>query len=258
MTFRHGKATALFLNGINATEYFNAGDFSHSIATAETTTWGNNDKTHIPGHKDATFTASGFFDGEIGRIDRTLWTLNGNQTPYPMTYCPDGGAIVGRNARLAALLNTDIANSSPISSATTLKLSGQVAGNAAGVGGGRFGQVLNGTTQGGSSVITGTTVDSGIIGGTTNGGFANIHMTLNSRSAGNSVKVQHSTNGTVWVDLVEQVVPAGVAVDASNPFGQPTAYQLAIAGTINRYVRALITPTAGTGAFVAVVALARN
>lgn len=251
MTFRHGKSTALFLDSLNATPYFNSGDFSHTNGTAETTTWGNDDKTFIPGMGDSTFSAAGFFDGDIGKVDRRLFSLGNALAAYPATYCPDGGAVVGRNARLTSLLQTEVSNSSPISSAVTLNLSAQAHR------GGKFGQILNGTTAGGSATITGTTVDSGHVGGTTRGGFANIHMTQNSRTAGNSVKVQHSTNGTVWVDLAEQVVPAGVAVDVNNPFGQPTAYRLDIAGTINRYVRALITPTAGTGTFVAVVALAR-
>jgi len=254
MTFRHGRSTALFLNQINATPYFNAGDFSQTLLTADVTVWGNTDKNYIPGQGDATFSASGFFDGDIGKIDKTLWDLNEAAASYPVTYCPDGGCAVGRNARLSSLLQTDISNSSPISSAVTLKLSAQANG------GGKFGSILNDAATLSSATITGTTVDSGIIGGSTAGGFVNIHVPLNTRTATISVKVQDSTNGTVWVDLAgggAQVVPAGVAIDATHPFGQPTAYQLQIAGTINRYVRALITPTAGTGNFVAVVALAR-
>lgn len=253
MTYRHGKNTALFLNQLNATPYFNSGDFSQSLLTAETTVWGNNDKTYIPGQGDSTFSASGFFDGDIGKVDRTLFALTEALAPYPVTYCPDGGCIVGRNARLSSLLQTDLTNSSPISSAVTLKLSAQATG------GGRFGYVLNDAATLASAVITGATVDSAIVGGTTAGGVMNLHVPMNSRSTTISVKIQDSTNGSVWVDLAgaSQVVPAGVAVDANNPFGLPTAYQLQLAGTINRYVRALITPTAGTGNFVAVVALAR-
>jgi hypothetical protein len=254
MTFRHGKSTALFLAHLNATRYFNSGDFADSVATADTTVWGDDDKTFIPGHRDATFSAAGFFDGDIGKVDRTLFTLGNAGQAYPITYCPDGGAVVGRNARLAAGLETEVSNSSPISSAVTLNLSVQTTG------GGKFGQVLNGTASLGSATVTGTTVDSGILSGTSNGGIVNIHVPHNNRSTSISVKVQDSTNGTVWVDLAgaAQIVPAGVPVDADHPFGQPTAYQLPVAGTINRYVRALITPTAGTGTFVAVVALARN
>lgn len=253
MTYRHGKNTALFLNQINATPYFNSGDFSQTLLTAETTVWGNADKTYIAGQGDATFSASGFFDGDIGKIDRTLFALTDAGAAYPVTYCPDGGCVVGRNARLSSLLQTELSNSSPISSAVTLKLSAQATG------GGKFGYILNDATSLASATVTGTTVDSGIIGGTAAGGIMNIHVPMNSRSASISVKIQDSTNGSVWVDLAgaSQTVPAGVAVDANNPFGQPTAYQLQIAGTINRYVRALITPTAGTGNFVAVVALAR-
>lgn len=253
MTFRHGKDTSVLLGPLDASIYLNNVDFPISVATADVTCFKapGNAKSYIPGHMDATASLSGFYDGGVDTISPRLHGLADGLTTTYLTYCPDGGAVVGRNAELAAIILTSIATSSPISSATTIK------GDAQATGGAYLGKVLNDTTINGSSVITGTTVDDGA--SSANGGAVHIHVTLNSRTAGNDVKVQHSTNGTVWVDLTgaQQTVPAGVTVDGTHPFGQPTAYRLEVAGTINRYVRALITPTAGSGSYIAVVALAR-
>lgn len=252
MTLRHGKSTSVLIGSLDASIYLNNADFPISISTAEVTTFRTGDaKSYIPGHADATASFSGFYDGAVGTISPVLYAMADVQdgTSYPVTYCPDGGAAVGRNAELAAVLLTGINTSSPVASATTIKVDGQATGGAAG------GKVLNGDTTLTSATITGTTVDDGAATG--NGGVAHIHVPLNSRTASVDVKVQHSTNGTTWVDLAQQTVPAGVAVSGTTPFGQPTAYRLTVAGTINRYVRALITPTAGSGSYIAVVALAR-
>jgi hypothetical protein len=253
MTIRHGKNTSVLIGSLDASIYLNNADFPISISTAETTTFRNGGaKTYIPGHADATASFSGFYDGAVGTISPVLYAMADAQdgTSYPVTYCPDGGATtVGNNAELAAVLLTGISTSSPVASATTIKVDGQATGGAA------SGKVLNGDTTLTSATITGTTVDDGA--SSANGGVAHIHVPLNSRTAAVDVKVQHSTNGTTWVDLAQQTVPAGVAVSGTTPFGQPTAYRLTVAGTINRYVRALITPTAGSGSYIAVVALAR-
>lgn len=251
MTFRHGKDTSVLLGPLDASIYLNNVDFPISVATADVTTFQapGSAKSYIAGHMDATASLSGFYDGAVGTISPTLHALADGLTTTYVTYCPDGGAQVGRNAELASIILTSIATSSPLSSATTIK------GDAQASGGAWAGKVLNGTTTNAGAVITGTTVDDLAL--SSNGGLVHIHVTLNSRTAGNDIKVQHSTNGTVWVDLAQQTVPAGVAVSGSTPFGQPTAYRLEVAGTINRYVRALITPTAGSGSYIAVVALAR-
>jgi hypothetical protein len=249
MSFRHGKDTSVLIASLDASIYLNSVDFPISISTAETTTFKQNAKTYVPGVMDATASLGGFYDGAVGTVAPVLDALIDGNTSYQLTYCPDGGAKVGRNAELASVILTGKSYSSPVASVTTIKIDGQATGGAA------MGKVLNDDATLTSATITGTTVDD--LAATTLGGFAHIHVPLNSRSTSIDVKVQHSTNGTTWVDLAQQTVPAGVAVDGTHPFGQPTAYRVDVAGTINRYVRALITPTAGSGSYIAVVALAR-
>lgn len=249
MTYRHGKDTSVLLGSLDASIYLNNVDFPISVSVAETTTFKQNAKTYVAGHMDATAALSGFYDGAVGTVSPVIDALVDGDTSHLLTYCPDGGAKVGRNAELASVILTGKSYSSPVASVTTIKVDGQATGGAF------AGKVLNDDTTNTSSVITGTTVDDAAL--SSAGGFAHIHVPLNSRTTAIDVKVQHSTNGTTWVDLAQQTVPAGVAVDGTHPFGQPTVYRVDIAGTINRYVRALITPTAGSGSYIAVVALAR-
>ena len=253
MTFRHGKSTALYLDSLDASPYFNAADSGRTLTTADVTAFGAQGKAYIAGLEDASFNASGFFDGAVGQIDDRLQALTTAGVSYAATYCPDGGAVVGRLCRVLDLINTNVTPSSPVASATALKLSAQVTGGA------DWGRVLNNAAQL-SALTTGTGVDGGATSASLIGGQMNVHITFNTRSTATDVKVQHSTDNAVWVDLTgaQQTVPAGVAVDATHPFGQPTAYPVNTAAiAVNRYLRAVITPVAGTGTISAVVAFAR-
>lgn len=252
MTFRHGKSTALYLDSLDASPYFNAADSGRTMGTAEVTAFGAQGKAFIAGLEDASFTASGFFDGDVGKIDDRLNILTTSGAPYPATYCPDGGAVIGRLCRVLDLINTSVAASSPVAAATALKLTAQVNG------GGDWGKVLNDAAVI-SATVPGTTVDWGVTGASAAGGQMNLHVTANTRSTTTAVKIQHSTDNSVWTDLTgaTQTVPVGQAVDATHPFGAPIAYAINVAGTVNRYLRAVITPTAGTGTITAVVAFAR-
>jgi hypothetical protein len=252
MSFRYGNKTAVFLDSLEASPYLNSADSSRTIATSDVTAFGATAKAFIAGEEDATLTAAGFFDGGVGAIDEKLWNLMGITGSYPGTYCPDGGAIIGRQARLYDLVETNVTPSSPIGGAVTIKLTAQVTG------GEKHGKVLNDNTQT-STTIPGTSVDWGVNGASSNGGKINIHVPFNTWSATTAVKLQHSTDNTVWVDLAgaAQTIPAGQAVDVTHPNGLPSAYTLTLSGAVNRYVRAVITPAAGTGAISAVVAFAR-
>lgn len=254
MAFRHGKATAIFLDSLDASPYFNSADSPRTLTTADVTAFGANAKSYIPGLEDAVLNASGFYDGAVGQIDEKLFNLTNSATAtYPATYCPDGGPVIGRQARLANCWNTSVTVGTPVGGAATIKMAAQVSGAV------NWGRVMNDRTP----IVTATTVlgasvDWGLVGTPTLlGGQANIHVTTNTWSGATTVKIQHSTDNSVWTDLLTQVVPAGVAIDATHPFGQPTAYAPIVAGTVNRYTRVSITTAAGAGTITAVVAFAR-
>jgi hypothetical protein len=254
MAFRHGKSTAIFLDSLDASPYFNTADSPRTITTADVTAFGAQGKAYIAGVEDSVLNASGFFDGAIGQIDDRLWALSTSATQtYPATYCPDGGCVVGRQARLADCWSTNVTPSSPVGGAVTLKMTAQVSGSV------DWGKILADRTPIiTATTVLGQTVDWGAGSASTAGGQANIHVITNTWTGTTTVKVQHSTDGTVWTDLLTQTVPAGVAISPTAPFGQPTAYAPIVApGPVNRYVRSSVTTGAGAGTITAVVAFAR-
>ena len=54
-TFSHGKNTKILVDGVDVSEWFKTWDAKRDIATAETSTIGNEAKTYIPGLGDGTF-----------------------------------------------------------------------------------------------------------------------------------------------------------------------------------------------------------
>ena len=49
MAFKHGKDTKIYVNSSNYSSYFNNIDATRTADTAESTTFGNNNKTYIAG-----------------------------------------------------------------------------------------------------------------------------------------------------------------------------------------------------------------
>lgn len=89
-----------------------------------------------------------------------------------------------------------------------------------------------------TGAVNGTTYDSST-GGT--GWFVHAHNVSADGTA--TVKVQHSTNGTVWVDLIT----FGGALAANT-----AAQSVDTSTSINRYIRAIVTAIGGTTAAVSV------
>lgn len=91
----------------------------------------------------------------------------------------------------------------------------------------------------------GTTVDRGVGSATTGGGVGRIDVTAYAGLTSAAIKIQHSTDNSVWADLI--TFTSVTAVGAERKF-------LAPGTTINRYVRA-VTDVTGTGSVTFLVAL---
>lgn len=62
MAKKHGKNTVFTVDANDFTGYFNSSDFNRSGSADETTSYGEDDRTYIGGLRNATFSASGFYD----------------------------------------------------------------------------------------------------------------------------------------------------------------------------------------------------
>lgn len=246
-SFTHGKLAQFFMDIADLSPYLNSVDTSRSMDTAETSAFGTNAKTYIAGQADATLSVAGMFDGSplaVGPIFEQFIGSTANTTvSFPVTFTQSGALTVGKPARLGVAKQTSFSISSPVGDVVSVKGEVQLDG------GSHWGKVLN-TTAPVSALVTGTATDWGTDVPTwTGGGEANLHVTANTRNTATAVKLQHSTDNSVWVDL-------GPTQNVSA--GQTVALNWVLSGSINRYVRAVITPTAGTGTITAVVAFART
>lgn len=253
-TFRHGKTVSVFVDEYHFSECFNEFTVSASMDAAETTTFRKNDKTYVVGLRDATVSLSGLFassgstgtgastnaDGVAEFFDAAL----GGSTKVVSTILPDSTAVGAR----ALLLRADPVAwdvSSPASDVVSSALELQ------GSEGYRGGRVLRYQVASTSTGSQGA-VDSGLTnGGTTGGGVGHLHVTSVASTFGSATfKVQHSTSGSTWVDLITFTAATGRTFQRST-----------VSGTIKEQVRSTLSSytSAGTSdTITASIAFARQ
>lgn len=239
MPFRHGKNTVLFVNGADLTRYFNEASVSQSVETAETTAFGDDDKTYITGLADGTMSGSGMFDGQAGAVDEILSSVIGSATADVITVGVDG-ATAGRVTLSMEARQTSYEVSAPVSDVVAANIEAQATG---GVDRGIFlaaRSVVTATGQGASEDNAAAT---------SNGGVAYLHATVNSRDDASTFKVQHSTDNVSFVDLA-----TFSSVSASATSGQ----RVAVTGTVYRYIRASHAPGGSSGSVTYSIAFARK
>jgi hypothetical protein len=239
MPFRHGKNTVLFVNGADLTRYFNEASVSQSVETAETTAFGDDDKTYITGLADGTMSGSGMFDGQAGAVDEILSSVIGSATADVITVGVDG-ATAGRVTLSMEARQTSYEVSAPVSDVVAANIEAQATGG-----------VDRGIFLAARSVVTasgqGASQDNAAA--TSNGGVAYLHATVNSRDGASTFKVQHSTDNVSFVDLA-----TFSSVSASATSGQ----RVAVTGTVYRYLRASHAPGGSSGSVTYSIAFARK
>lgn len=238
-TFRHGKGTVVLSKEFDISPYLNSVSVTNGVEIPETTTFGSNDRSYIAGHLEGTISFEGYFDGSEDAIDEILEAALGNATYSPVSVSNDG-AGVGRRAILLEAVSTSYELSSPLTDVVAIS------------GGANANQGLDyGVWLGALSAITGTSTGTSVdnSASSTNGGVAHLHITANTRSSTTVAKVQHSTDNSVWADLVTFTTVGTGAV---------TSQRATVTGTVNRYLRALVTPASGTGSITFSIAFSRR
>jgi hypothetical protein len=237
-TFRHGKKTAVLLNGTNMSPFLNEATTTQEIETAETTAFGDDDKTYIVGLSDATISTSGMFDSTAGASDAVLSGIIA-QEDNTFTVLPEG-AVAGRRSILANGQLTSYEISSPVGDVVAISAEVQADG-------GLFhGVALTGLQVTGSSASV-APVDNTT--GTSNGVLANLHVVENNHDGNTTVKVKHSVDDVTYTDLV-----TFTAVSASATAGET----ITTTGTVNRYLAADATLAGSSGSVTYQLSVARR
>ena len=243
MAFIHGKGASVLHGAYDLSAFLNDGSISNSVETAETTTFGvaGSAKTYITGLKDGTLSASGMFDGDANAVDEVITASVGSDTNAPVSFFPEGSTI-GNKVKLLLAKTTSYSVSAPVGDVVSVSYDAQADG---GIDHG----VSLASLASISSTTNSTSVDNSA--STANGGLAQLHVTVNSRSANATIKVQHSSDNSTWADLATFTVVATTVT---------TSERVAVAAgtTVNRYLRAQNTLSAGTGSITYQVSFARR
>lgn len=111
MAFRHGKDTKVKLGGTDISTFTNSTDFNNEADAVETTTYGNDSKTYIPGLKDGKITCKGSYDDTAGGPRAMIRPMLG--TTQPFIFQPEGTGT-GKRQTSVSVVVTAFNESSPV------------------------------------------------------------------------------------------------------------------------------------------------
>lgn len=248
-TFIHGKGSKVLLDEFDLSAYFNSLDVSQTLETAETTGFGSTSKSYIPGLADATLSLSGMFSQDTDGSDEELQAVLGSATTPLVTVILEAGAI-GKPAIVAKAHETNYALSSPVGDIVTITADFNASTDA--TANLKYGLRSGKSLTANASIAFGSlgnlaSVDNGA--STTAGGVANLHVTANTITGGNTtIKIQESADNSTWADLI-----TFTAVGASTN----TSQQSVVTGTVARYLRATASTAGGAGAITFHIGFAR-
>lgn len=235
MAFKHGKDTKVFINAVDFSSYFNNIDANRSADVAESTTFGNDNKTFIVGAKDGTLSIGGFFDATA---DATLQPLLGG-ADCVIAYGIDGlDATDGTTFGKGNINNYGV--SSPVGDIVASTIDFQADSGL------YNGTVLESATH--TTTASGTARDNTVATG--NGGGAFLIVSAKSGTSPTlDAKIQHSADNTTYVDLVTFTQATTTTAEVKT---------VAAGTTVNRYLKAVFTIGGSTPSFTAIIGFGRN
>jgi hypothetical protein len=237
-TFVHGKNLRVFIDQYDFSVYFTDLTATSTVEVAETSGFGTDAKTYIPGIKDGSVSLSGLFDGTETGTNTYFNSVLGTATKEKVIVAP-GGHSNGANAIILQSDNTSYEVSGTIGDVVQTSAEFQ---SDEGV---EHGKILSS----GSAAATGngTAVDN--TAATTNGGVGFLSIPGNTRNGNVSVKIQQSADNSTFTDLIT-FTTASAATSVSQ--------RVVVTGTVARYLRVNYTVAGSTGSATPVVAFARR
>jgi len=249
-TFRHAKGIRVLIDERDFSKFFTDFTVSASMDAAEVTTFQNSDRNYIGGLKDVTASFDGLFAassvaGSTNDIVAFMDDAFGGSTKFVVTVDLEG-TTGGRALMMTGdMVTYDI--DSPVDNVVGLSLDIQ---GSYGYRGGRMLRPLSASTSTGSQsgiISAGTTA----AGGTTGGGVGHLHVTSVASTFGSATfKIQHSTSGSTWADLITFTAATAARFQRST-----------VSGTVKERLRSTISSytSAGTSdTITASIAFSRN
>jgi len=229
----HGKDTKVVGGRIDFSPFLNSTDTAQDTDMAETTAYGNESKTYIPGLDDGQFTFGGMWDAAADAEMATQFKSGGDVWQY----APAGISVGGRG--MACLgRRQSYAGSAPVGDVVGMAITIQADGGIETV------ELLHAIAAAESSAGQEASVDSGA--SSDNGGAAYLNL-ISFTGTSITVNVAHSVNDSTFVDIA--------TFTAATQEGSERV-EVAEGTTIDRYLRAEWAGTFTSATFV--VAFARR
>lgn len=235
MAFIHGKDTVLLGDSVALTGYLTQADAARRTQVVNTTTFGNSDMVYLAGIGEGSLTLAGLFDASASASHVTLNATVGAASGMVVTV-GHGGTTIGNPVTMLQARNGSYNLNGSTTDAVRLNATFDADG---GVRGGVSLHALSAKTGAGDYASVDNTSSTAF------GGAGHLHVTAFT-GTNCTIKIQHSTDDAVWVDLISFTAVTGATQQRST-----------VAGTVNRYLRAQIS--GGTFSSVTfLVAFARN
>ena len=244
-SFRHGRNTVVLFGSLNASPFLNEASMSRSIETGETTAFGDSNKTYIVGLADGTVSLSGMFDNSADGLDAQV-DANTAQANRIFTIMP-AGSLSGSPAQLIQGQLTSYEVTPAVGDVVTVSAEIQASGSLGSINGGKVISSSTVNLTASNSIASLTAID--FSAAATNGAIGHLHVTSNTGNNTLTIKLQDSSDNVSFADLI-----SFSAVSASGT----TAERVEVDGSVDRYVRAVVTSSITSGSATYTTALARR
>lgn len=252
MAFLHGRHTSLYLSEYDISGFFSDASGDSTLDTAEVSVFNDDNKQYITGMMQGSMALSGFFEDDTDinptatteTMDKVLSDMVAAGNDELCTIVYGSSPAAGNRARVLYGHLTSANISSPLAGVTATSVNLQSDGSAV-----RSGYLLGDPTDAIAATEDGDTVDTAITSSAL-GWAVGLHVIANTRNGDLDVVVQHSDDGTTWVDLA-----TFSTISAGN-----LGYQFLTDSddTVNRYVRQEVTLGGSTGTVSIVTTMSRR
>lgn len=241
-TYRHGKGIRPIVDEKDLSPFLTDVTVSAEADTPEVTTFQDSDRSYIQGLRNVTFAFEGLFSASTVAVDDIGEWMGGSfggSTRMVVTVDVEG--TTGGRAWMLTGDQTAYDLSSPVDD--VVSLSADIQGSN-GYSGGRMLRPLAAITSTGSrsAVATPGTTSAG---GSTGGGVGHLHLTAQSTVTSLTAKIQHSTSGSTWADLITFTAATAETFQRST-----------VAGTVKEQVRTTVSAFTGGAGKSATLAVA--
>lgn len=252
--YRHGQSAAVLIDEKNMGDFLREVTFAGSMDAADVTNFGSGcDKEFIKGLKQvviscdglwaAATAAVGFSTNDIANFFDAHFAGSSNAV---VTVAPEG-LSTGRRAYLLSGLQTTWDVSAPVADVVSCSLEFQGAAATPGYSPGRLLTYRTNSATTGSGGTVAYSGSTAVTPGTTGGGVGHLHVTSETNVTTATFKVQHSTSGSTWADLITFTAATGITHQRST-----------VAGSIKEKLRGTCFAFTGAGSMTWGVSFARN